>query len=350
MVGIRRRTRPRGADAPGRAMARARPDPPALRPPAAASAVAAALGAILAAAAPARATPPPDFGALEPAPLTAETAPRSWQARRDMVLVPAGSYPLGRDDGPADERPAHTVPLDGFRIDRTEVTNAAFAEYLNALPFDARGSFPFGGLRADHRPAEGRDLLREGREGSDLYPIIALDDTEARIGLDNGRFVPSPGYADHPVTETTWAGARAYCRWRGGRLPTEAEWEAAARGPEGRLYPWGDTPPDGTRAVVGGRTAVTAPVGERPAGASPFGALDMAGNLAEWTSSLKRPYPYDADDGREAPHAAGERVTRGGDHRFDTSPRRLTATWRDGFSNAPERGHRHIGVRCAADP
>ncbi|WP_165802846.1 formylglycine-generating enzyme family protein [Pelagivirga sediminicola] len=84
-------------------------------------------------------------------------------------------------------------------------------------------------------------------------------------------------------------------------------------------------------------------------GATAGGALDMSGSLAEWTSSLKRPNPYDPADGREAPDSAGERITRGGDYIYDAAASTLTATHRDGFSNAPGRGHRHIGFRCAAD-
>lgn len=291
---------------------------------------------------------PPDYTVLHSMPFTPQNAPHSARAQASMVTIPARSFTLGRDDGPRIERPAHLVDLRAFSIDRTEVTNAAFAEYLNALAIPATEPFEAGeasrrGLSRNHAA-----LLMEGREESGLYPIIALDDDQARIGYQNGAFIPSHGYEDHPVTETTWAGARAYCAWRGARLPTEAEWEAAARGDDGRLYPWGNTSPDRTRAFVSGRTGVTDAVGERPAGASPFGALDMSGSLAEWTSSLMRPYPYDPNDGREAPDRSGERVTRGGDYLYDSEPATLTATHRNGFSNAPERGHRHIGFRCAA--
>jgi iron(II)-dependent oxidoreductase len=296
----------------------------------------------------AQADVPPDFARLGGLPLSKEEAPRSWQAQREMIAIPASAYPLGRDDGAAEERPAHRVALAGFRVDRTEVTNAAFAEYLNALKLNVRGSFSAGEITARNAAGNGYDLLREGSEGSALYPIIALDDDQARIGFENGRFVPTAGYEDHPVTETTWAGARAYCLWRGARLPSEAEWEAAARGQDGRLYPWGDEAPSESRVFISRRTGVTARVGSRPEGASPFGLLDMSGSLAEWTSTLKRPYPYNAADGRETPELAGERVTRGGDYIYDSEPQRLTATHRDGFSNAPERGHRHIGFRCAS--
>ena len=291
---------------------------------------------------------PPDYTQLNPAALAPQQAPHSAHAQDSMLTVAAGTYLLGRDDGPRSERPAHSVALPSFRIDRTEVTNAAFAEYLNALAIPVTEPFEAGEASRDSLAEDHAALLMEGRRGSGLYPIIALDDDEARIGYSDGAFVPTPGYEDHPVAETTWAGARAYCLWRGARLPSEAEWEAAARGSDARLYPWGDAVPDETRVFVSGRTGVTGPVGERPAGAAPSGALDMSGSLAEWTSSLRRPYPYDAGDGREAPDLPGERVTRGGDYLFDAESETLTATHRRGFSNAPERGHRHIGFRCAA--
>ncbi|MEO1193049.1 MAG: SUMF1/EgtB/PvdO family nonheme iron enzyme [Pseudomonadota bacterium] len=264
-----------------------------------------------------------------------------------MQTVPAGSYLLGSDVGPPSQRPAHRVAVERFLIDETEVTNAAFAEYLNALELKVQEPFEAGELTTRQVGSETVPLLLEGRQGSGLYPLIALDDDEARIGYAEGRFRPTPGYEDHPVAETTWAGARAYCLWRGARLPSEAEWEAAARGLGTRSYPWGEALPDDARVFVSGRSGVTGAVGLRPAGRSPFGLLDMSGSLAEWTSSLARPYPYEATDGREDPTLAGERVTRGGDYIFDSEPEQLTVTHRDGFSNAPGRGHRHIGFRCA---
>ena len=118
---------------------------------------------------------------------------------------------------------------------------------------------------------------------------IELDDDEARIVLADGRFIPARGQDRHPVTEVTWYGARAYCLWRGGDLPTETQWEAAARGTDDRLYPWGDATHTSERTVTGGKVGDTVAVGLRPSGASPFGALDMAGSLAEWTRSLSGP-------------------------------------------------------------
>ena len=136
-----------------------------------------------------------------------------------------------------------------------------------------------------------------------------------RAGADRargGRFAPEPGYADHPVTEATWYGAQAFCAWRGARLPSEAEWEAAVRGREGRTYFWGESPPRAERAWFGHPSGETAAVDTHPAGATPEGVHDLAGTLAAWTSSLYEPYPYHPEDGREDPEAAGERVTRGG--------------------------------------
>lgn len=111
---------------------------------------------------------------------------------------------------------------------------------------------------------------------------------------------------DHPVVNVSWADAFAYTQWLSAvtghayRLPTEAEWEKAARGTDGRIYPWGNEPMvANARVVEGGESWTTAPVGSYPKGASPYGAHDMAGNVLEWTSTTYKPYPYHADDGRE---------------------------------------------------
>lgn len=188
-----------------------------------------------------------------------------------------------------EESPAHEVRGAGFAIARTPVTNALYARYLAATgaapPLQWRGTAP---------PA-------------------------ARLA--------------HPVVDVSWEDARNFCVWlnssepeamqlrgagtpdlAGGHfcLPTEAEWEQAARGSDGRLFPWGDefvVEYANTReSGYGGSTAV----GSFPGGASPYGILDMAGNIWEWTSSLERPYPYQADDGREEARSQGRRILRGG--------------------------------------
>ncbi len=290
--------------------------------------------------------------AQEPGPVTkkrinAASSPLSAAAQKNMIPIPAGQYPIGYERGRPTARPAHAVPIRAFAIDKTEVTNAQFAEFLNALELEVRADFSYSEARTRHfSEASWPELLEMGIR-ADLYPLIGLDDDQVRIGARNGRFVAADGFEDHPVAEGTWRGARDYCAWRGARLPSEIEWEAAARGKEGRRYPWGHARPNGELVYAGYPSGVTAPVGSRPSGATPEGVLDMAGSMAEWTASLFRPYPYRADDGREDQASPGERVTRGGDYHFDTEADKLTGYFRDGFSRAPQNGHRHIGFRCA---
>ena len=265
-----------------------------------------------------------------------------------MVEIEGGSYPIGSADGASSTRPAHSVRLDPFLIDIYEVTNRQFATFLNTLEIAAKRDVRAGEMRPDDVEGPDADRLWGGSSGNDRA-FIEMDDTDARIGIVDGRFTPEPGFTDHPVSESTWHGAVAFCAWRDARLPTEAEWEAAARGEQGRTYPWGEAPPTPEHAVFGRGRGQTDPVGSHPKGATPEGVFDLAGNEAEWTSSLFEPYPYDADDGREDPNSPGERVTRGGDHVFDVAHNQLTSTFRDGFSRNPRRGHRHIGFRCAKD-
>ncbi len=265
-----------------------------------------------------------------------------------MVAIEGGSYPIGSADGSASTRPPHRVTLDPFLIDVYEVTNGQFATFLNTLEVTAKRDVRAGELRPDDVEGPDADRLWGGSSGNDRA-FVEMDDTDARIGIVDGRFTPEPGFADHPVSESTWQGAVTFCVWRGARLPTEAEWEAAARGKQGRTYPWGEAPPTPEYAVFERGRGETDPVGSHPKGATPEGVFDLAGNEAEWTSSLFEPYPYNAEDGREDPNAPGERVTRGGDHVFDVAHDQLISTFRDGFSRNPRRGHRHIGFRCATD-
>jgi formylglycine-generating enzyme required for sulfatase activity len=248
---------------------------------------------------------------------TATPSPSPSAATVGMVRFPAGPFTMGRDDGPADEQPAHRVQLGPFEMDVLAVTNAQFAAFLEA--------------------AESGDQA-----------LFDADDADARIHRVDGRWRADPGAEEHPVYEASWFGAREYCLRRGGRLPTEAEWERAARGPEGRPYPWGSAPPDPTRARFAAGWRNSLPVGALPDGATPEGLLGMAGNEWEWTSSLYRPYPYRPDDGREDPASRAERVTRGGGQ--DSPADHLRTTYRGrGLSRGPTAGHHNIGFRCARD-
>ncbi len=227
-----------------------------------------------------------------------------WRGADDveMVHVAAGTFTMGdtHGDGEVDERPAHRLTVSAFWLDRTEVTNVQFARFAKV----ARDS---GLARGDKWDLE---------EGKDLHPAVNIP----------------------------WRVAVAYCRWAGKRLPTEAEWEYAARGTDGRKYPWGDAWDD-QRAGFGGNRGSqgAAPVGSYPTGISPFGALDMAGNVWEWVSTLYWPYPYFSRDGRESASTQDRHVVRGGSWALD--PWDLRASNRE-FG---EPGYRsaYIGFRCA---
>ncbi len=237
---------------------------------------------------------------------------------RGMLRIAAGPFLMGSNDGPADERPQHEVTLAEFFIDRLPVTNAQFAKFIEAKGF-------------------------QGAAGQRWFDI---DDNDARIHRQGGKWRAHAGHEDHPVVEASWFGAVAYCEWLGKRLPTEAEWEKSARGTDGRKFPWGNEPPDRTRAHFGGGWNDLRPAGGFPKGASPYGVLDMAGNGWEWVSSAYSPYPYDAADGREDLTRDQVRGTRGGGH--DSPPGHLTVTHRGRHvSRNPRSGHHNISFRCA---
>ena len=235
-----------------------------------------------------------------------------------MVRIPAGIFLMGSDDGPEDERPLHKVQLAEFFIDRNQVTNSQFARFLETLG-----------------PV--------GRGGERYYDV---DDGDARIHRRDGKWLADGGHENRPVVEASWFGAVAYCNWLGKRLPTEAEWEKAARGADGRKYPWGNDRPDPSRAHYGAGWNDFRDVGGFPKGASPYGVLDMAGNGWEWVSSLYRPYPYNAADGREDLASDQVRGTRGGGQ--DSGAEDLTVTQRGRqVSRNPRGGHHNISFRCA---
>ena len=235
-----------------------------------------------------------------------------------IMLIQAGAFWMGRDDGPPDEAPRHRVYVRDFWIERHKVTNAEFALFLNATGLRPPGS--------DRRYDE--------------------DDADARIHRSQGLWIADPGFERHPVAEVSWFGARDYCTWTGRRLPTEAEWEKAARGDDKRPYPWGFAAPTPQLAVFG-RAYNATDSASRPAGASPYRVEDMLGNLREWTSTALRPYPYRSDDGRE-PYtgATGRVVVRGASH--DDPAESLGVTRRRSYDRrGAAAGHHFVGFRCA---
>jgi formylglycine-generating enzyme required for sulfatase activity len=201
-------------------------------------------------------------------PVAGET--RVWEKDGSVVVyIPPGEFPMGLSLYPdGNEYPQHTVYLDGFWIGKYPMTHAQYRKCVEA--------------GACKTPKD-RDYYND------------------------------PKYANCPVVYVDWYRAQDYARWAGGRLPTEAEWEKATRGTDGRTYPWGNVwDPRRCNTKDGGPDDLT-PVGKySPAGDSPYGVSDMAGNVWDWTSSLLRPYPYNPSDGREDPHSSEERVARGG--------------------------------------
>ena len=233
-----------------------------------------------------------------------------------MVYVPAGEFTMGCDEGNFDERPAHRVRLSAYFIDVHEVTVDDFNAYVRATDrFDviegpwfrvstaacvdllARYEQRYGAIYRDFHPPALADQAAAERLTLDMLhwkaavaalrlllgPDRALaDGTAAALSASRAVQAKIRAEARLPVTFVTWRDARAYARWAGKRLPTEAEWEKAARGPGDRKYPWGDTW-DATKARAGlDVDAGPTLVGSFPQGASPYGCLDMAGNVWEW--------------------------------------------------------------------
>lgn len=173
----------------------------------------------------------------------------------EMVLIPAGESTMGSEDGEDNERPAHKIGLDAYFIDIHPVTNQQYQ----------------------------RCVAQE----------ICTPPARA-YSYTRGDYYGNTAYADYPVIYVNWQQAQDYCQWAGARLPAETEWEKAARGSDGRTYPWGEEAPTcelanfGALGGEGGCVGDTNQVGIYPDGASPYGVLDMAGNVWEWTADLYR--------------------------------------------------------------
>jgi formylglycine-generating enzyme required for sulfatase activity len=257
------------------------------------------------------ATPTPTLTVLPALPALRETPALPAVATRIsprgnavQIHIPSGAFIMGSNSDQGDRAPMHAVYLDAFWIDLTQVTNAQFALCVEA------------GACAYHVSFE-----------------------------TNPRFT-DPAYADHPVVYVTWQDAVDYCTWEGGRLPTEAEWEAAARGPYGRTHPWGEEDPSPTLANVDGYMNDTTPVGSHPAGASYYGVLDMVGNVREWVSDWYDPNYYWDSPARnpQGPETGEKRVLRGSCF-SDPASRSLASTR---YAHVPSSAGATRGFRCAA--
>ncbi len=236
-----------------------------------------------------------------------------------LVKVPAGKFTMGSNDGGVDEKPIHEVHLDAFWIDRTEVTVEAYRKCVDAGGCAAAGT---------GRGCNWRDVTDGGCDPENFHR------------------------EERPVNCVDWNQAVGYCSWAGERLPTEAEWEKAARGVDGRTYPWGNAPASRAYAVMddGGddRDAdSTRPVGSLPRGRSPYGALDMAGNVWEWVSDWYAKDYYASTPFRNpsGPSSGTQRVVRGG--AWDDHPEGVRASIRD--QDSPTVSSYDVGFRCARD-
>jgi serine/threonine-protein kinase len=226
--------------------------------------------------------------------------------QHEMILVPAGPFAMG--PGRRD------VHLDAFYLDRTPVTNEQFKVFLEVTGYEPKDA------------AAGR-FLAHWRSGK-----------------------PPRGEEKHPVTYVSWMDARAYAAWAGKRLPTEAEWEKAARGTDGRKYPWGRAEPSASHANFGRRDGSTTAVGSFPEGASPYKILDLAGNVWEWCEDVHDEAFYESGPSHNPRHTRATKqsqyVMRGGSWMYDASSLRTFA--RIGF----EAHYRFAGggFRCARTP
>jgi formylglycine-generating enzyme required for sulfatase activity len=249
-----------------------------------------------------------------------------------MVFVPAGEFLMGASDDLAfpEEKPQHTVYLDAFWIDQTEVTNSMFAAFLNSWGNEQEG---------------GATWLNDANGEGHLINSV-------------GGWQVESGYESHPVVEVTWFGARAYCQWAGRQLPTEAQWEKAARGTDDRIYPWGNSPTSGELGnfadvnssyewsddTIDDGYELTSPVGFYVDGASPYGALDMAGNVWEWVADWydEAFYQYSPIENPAGPQNGVSRLIRGGS--FGSNLTYIRSTNR--YWAAPDVTTNSTGFRC----
>jgi len=230
-------------------------------------------------------------------PRPAATPTSGPSSKPNTVYIPGGEFILGSDNGLEDETPQQEATLGGYNMDIYPVTNAEYKEFVEGT---------------------GHAAPRTWKDGN--YP---------------------EGMADHPVIWVNWFDAQAYCEWAGKRLPTEFEWEKAARGEDGRMYPWGNTFDAAKCNSKESGSKGTSPVGSYPAGASPYGVLDMAGNVWEWTADWYEPYRGSLYE--LSRYGETYKVLRGGSW-FDGQDA-VRTTVRKSFD--PNQGFSTIGFRCA---
>ncbi len=237
-----------------------------------------------------------------------------------MRLVPDGAFSMGSEGS---NGPIHEVTLSDYYIDMYEVTNSQFAALLNDWGNQSQG---------------GSSWLHEQSTSNHIQRI-------------DGLWQPKAGFEDHPVVEVTWYAAQAYCGWRGARLPTEAEWEKAARGDDQRTYPWGEEI-DCAKAnynLCGVNTSV--PVDSYPEGISPYGIFNLAGNVGEWTADWYALDYYEVSsthDPQGPQESPGNRIASRGGSWYSTSM--YLRSYHRNHEFNPTDTLRNVGFRCAVSP
>ncbi len=273
---------------------------------------------------------------VSPPPEPSATPPKPREVPEDMLPVPGGTFTMGSDDeGEQDERPAHQVTLEDFLLDKTEVTNGAY------------------------RACVAEKVCRPYK--NDVAKAMKYGD-EAKFRGD-----------EQPVVGVSWDDAKKYCEWRGKRLPSEAEFERASRGSDGRKYVWGNDAPDAKRHGVFS-SGVTEKVGSRPEGKGPYGHLDLSGNVWEWVDDLYDPDSYKRPSASRGVPGTCEDILKTQDELREAGRQGYTGTnpipnecervLRGGAFNYPPKGLRAsnrvhhpgtwrllvAGFRCARDP
>jgi len=254
---------------------------------------------------------------------------------------------MGSDSGPDAEKPAHAVWLDSYWIDQTDVTNAQFEEFVGESRYKTDAETAGWSYVYDMQSTR----WLKGRGVNWKHP---QDPSSDLSGLGN-----------HPVTYMSWNDASAYCQWAGRRLPSEAEWEKAARGTDGRMYPWGNQKPNQTLLNLADKNittswadkqsddgyAFTSPVGNYPLGASPYGAMDMAGNVWDWVNDWYDPNYYRSQvtwsnptGPATMPSTQSGKVLRGGSWADSAAVTRTTIR----LAYYPMDWHAYFGFRCAS--
>ena len=271
----------------------------------------------------------------------------------NMVLIPTGEFLMGSSDGEGtfDERPQHIVYLDAYYIDRYEVTNAQFKEFVEVTRYVTDAERKGYGEVWNPKETFFEHRLKTFRVVNWLRPNAFVDskahpNSPHPEAWENYNIMDK---MDYPVVQVSWNDAQAYATWAGKRLPTEAEWEKAARGTDGRKWPWGnifnlDIGDVTAHANIGSDWLL--PVGSFPTGVSPHGVYNVTGNAQEWVADWYAPdyYEYSPENNPRGPKTGNFRIIRGGSWRDVKSHHVLSA---NRAYQLPDYSSNFIGFRCA---